>query len=73
MINIINMAALNRHDYFVAKFMQSFIFKSSSNMEQVTAETMEKYMELAITSAGLLETKLEIKRLEKTQTKIKLP
>ena len=34
MINTINMAALNRHDYFVAKFMQSFIFKSSSNMEQ---------------------------------------
>jgi hypothetical protein len=67
------MAALNRHDYFVAKFMQSFIFKSSSNMEQVTAETMERYMELAIASAGLLETKLEIKRLEKTQTKIKLP
>jgi hypothetical protein len=68
------MPALNRHDYFVAKFMQSFIFKSSSNMEQVTAETMEKYMELAITSAGLLETKLEIKRLEKLEkTKIKLP
>lgn len=67
------MSALNRHDYFVAKFMQSFIFKSTSNMENVTTETMEKYMELAITSAGLLETKLELKKLEKTQTKIKLP
>ncbi len=68
------MAALNRHDYFVAKFMQSFIFKSSSNMEEVTSETMERYMELAIASAGLLETKLEIKRLENLEkTKIKLP